>query len=191
VDGEVDVPSDARRSLAFDQGGCSSGEADRVVESDRDEHWSAGIEVDSGTGLGHWAPDGGWRTGTSYTVTFDELDRSGTGTWAVSVELEFVGFGSGLSRVRIRHAADPGEPVVEVTAVETGTASVAVGWPGDERDALCLFFVQEGEAGRGGARSEDVCTSEIEVVSGCRALGAAGVEVWWLSLVPLWRRRSS
>lgn len=90
--------------------------------------------------------------------TVGVLFRSGTGTWTVSVELELVGFGPGLSRVRNRHAADPGEPVAEVTAVETGTASVAVAWPGDERDALCLVFVQE-----------------VEVARGCSALGAAGV----------------
>jgi hypothetical protein len=89
--------------------------------------------------------------------TVGVLDRSGTVTWTVSVELELVGFGSGLSRVWNRHAADPGEPVAEVTTVEIGTASVAVAWPGDERDALSLFFVQE-----------------VEVARVCSALVAAG-----------------
>jgi hypothetical protein len=123
-------------------------------------------------------------------ATFDELDRTGEGTWTAVVDVDFVGFSSGLSLVQVYDAAAPADVIAEATAVEAGTLELALQWTGAEADELCVYFVQEDEAGRVSERSEDACAGEVERVGGCSALGSLGVAGWWLTLLPLWRRRA-
>ncbi len=128
-------------------------------------------------------------SGTVSSATFEELDRSGEGTWTAVVDVDFEGFSSGLSVVRVHDVSSPSAVIAEVLAIPEGSQELELAWFGAEADEVCVYFVQEDEAGRGSERSEEVCTEEVERIGGCSTLGAAGLATWWLALVPLWRRR--
>ncbi len=83
--GAVDIPPDARLSLVFQPGGCGGASVQIFVESDQDEHGSEELYIDQTTGLAHWAPEEGWQTGATYTVTvFDEVAREEGRTFSFS-----------------------------------------------------------------------------------------------------------
>ncbi len=79
---------------------------------------------------------------------FEEDEYSDLGTWTVSVDLAFEGFASGLSVVRVHDASTPEMPMAETFAIEAGHTTLDMTWVGSDADELCLFFVQEDEAGR-------------------------------------------
>jgi hypothetical protein len=148
------------------------------------EDWT--VAFTSGTGAA--ATIESLPTGQVTGVGFVEEGRSGSGTWTARLDLSFQGFASGLSIVSVYDAAYPADVLAEVSASELGRASRSLSWQGDDADELCLVFVQEDEAGRGTELSDEACTEIITREGGCSALGASGLGLWWLAVVPLWRR---
>lgn len=154
---------------------------DRTENRFQHEFWTSGLAAEQ-VEVSPW--------GVLSDVAHSELDGTDDRAWRATLDLEFKGFESGLSLVQVFDVDHPAEPLAEVTAVATGAAWLDLAWTGESADTLCLYLVQEDEAGRGSERSDDVCASEIDAErSGCSAVGSAAMAVWWLLLMPLWQRR--